>query len=97
MKGFIQLVLVKHHSDNRAFLFLAPKWTVEVGQEVKVETANGIQKGRVIFEDDFDLENMDRIMKVVEANGATWPLKRVVSVIEEKPIDWSKHDKEQEE
>ena len=97
MKGFIQIAMVKHPSDNRLFLFQAPYRSVKVGDEVKVDTVNGIQKGKVMFENDFCLESgMDKIMRVVETNGATWPLKRIVSVLEELPVDWEKHEREQE-
>lgn len=93
MNNYIQLVLVQIKNGpyycNKPYLFRAPFSEVSPGEKVRVETEKGIVKAKVIFCDDFRLDgDMKTIMAIVEANGASWPLKRVVARICEKPIEW---------
>lgn len=93
MTNYIDYVVCKHDESDKPYLFVAPAWSyLEPGDRVNVETKKGITQATVIASYT-DTNDMDAVVNMfVAASGASWPLKRVVSKVIVKEMDWTDYD-----
>ena len=74
------LVVCKFEGNNRPYLFRATPWSgINVGDEVLVDTRKGKAHATVLGRELFEVGS-DRHQFIIEAAGATLPLKRVLGV-----------------
>lgn len=93
MAKYIDLVLCKHENCDRLFLFQAPSWTRELGKNsvVIVDTQNGEQIAQVMEKITVDAYS-DEFEFIIKASGAYLPLRKVLSIIEYKPLYYDEED-----
>lgn len=100
MKGdYIDVVACKHDGCDKIYLFAAPSWeTLREGSEVIVDTASGNQKVKVVSTNTMANDPNDSDTKfLMLVSGATWPLKRVLSRVETRDLDWLDYEDEENE
>ena len=96
-RDYIDLVVCKHKDSDKRYLFRAPAWSsLEEGQDVIVETSNGLEPAIVVTVNTFDNDCKDTDTQfILKSMGATWPLKKVVSKIVVKELDYRDYEKEE--
>lgn len=83
-KIYMDLVLAKHASSNKVYLFRAPAGTyLEKGERVIVETSRGEEAATVVGSCYYTTTTSSEYSLLVIATGATTPLKRVLSRFKE--------------
>lgn len=90
MENWIQLALVRLE-NGKPYLFRAHRFSVSAGDRVVVDTRGGEATGVVLFEDTFR-EVGNKVMEIVSANNATWPLMPVLRRIEELILEFDEDD-----
>lgn len=89
MSNYIDLVLCQQ--PRGAYLFYAPAFSyLGEGQHVIVDTKLGEMPATVIstYTVDKDSEAYNFILKMLEAKGATLPLKRVLAKIDHRELEY---------
>lgn len=96
MAKYIDLVLCKHENCDRLFLFQAPSWTTELDKNsvVIVDTQNGEQIAHVMEKITVDAYSKE-FEFIIKASGAYLPLRKVLSIIEYKSLDYEEDANEQ--
>lgn len=100
---WIQLVMVRFEPAHDAYLYRAPRWECHPG-ELVVVNFGGKRQGTVLMVEDQDMASeygRERVMDIVKAFGAKWPLLPVMSTVHEYEIefdeeDWAPEDDEEE-
>ncbi len=89
MSNYIDLVLCQQ--PRGAYLFYAPAFTnLKEGQSVIVDTKLGEMPAKVIttYTVNKDSEAYKFILKMLEANGATLPFKRVLAKVDHSELKY---------
>lgn len=91
---FIDLVVCTYPLDHRKYLYIAPAFShFEEGDEVIVQEADG--KRTAIVQDCETFQyNDDKYRFVVNAMGATTPLRRIVSKVIYHELNWTHEETE---
>lgn len=97
MRQFIDYVVVEQNNGKR-YLFTAPAHSyLEAGTTVTVDTVNGPEIGKVVASTtEYTDINVDEVKFLIDAFGATLPLKRVISKRVEYEYDYSDYEEEVE-
>jgi len=100
MENWIQLAMVKLQ-NGKPYLFRAPRFSVAAGDRVVVDTRGGEETGVVLFEDTFREVN-GKVMEIVSANNAVWPLMPILRRITEAELlfdedDWQPEKEESDD
>lgn len=93
MAKYIDLVLCKHENCDRLFLFQAPPWSKKLVKNnvVIVDTKNGEQTAHIVGVITVDAYS-DEFEFIIKASGASLPLRKVLSIIEYKPLYYDEED-----
>ena len=93
MAKYIDLVLCKHENCDRLFLFQAPSWTRKLDKNsvVIVDTKHGEQIAHVVEKITIDAYS-DEFEFIVKSSGASLPLRKVLSIIEYKLLEYEEED-----
>lgn len=91
---YIDLVLCKVEGETKAELFQAPRFShLKAGDDVLVDTAYGEKHAKVINSMSVDPEYEEHRF-ILDATGATEPLKRVLSQIRYKAFTYEEENDE---
>ena len=100
MSKYVQLVAVRvNDGTHDAYLYRAPRWECHPG-ELVVVNFGGKRQGTVLMVEDQDMASeygRERVMEVVKAFGAHWPLQPVLlRLVAKEPVpdedDWKEED-----
>lgn len=87
MSNYYDLVLAKHESNGKSFLFKAPAGTyLKEDDLIIVETCKGEAAARVMMAESYISEENSKFDMIVAAAGATRPLKRVIGRF--RAVEW---------
>ena len=92
-KDYVDFVLVNHDGSEKNYLFYAPAFSgIKKGGQVVVDTKYGSKLANVVSVVTIPRDNLQFIDFIMNATQADNDVKRVVSVITHRVLDYTEED-----
>ena len=93
-KDYVDFVLCNHEGSEKNYLFYAPAFSgIQKGNQVVVDTKNGTKVVNVVSVATVPRDNLQFIDFIMNATGADNDVKKVISVIQYREMDYSEEEK----